>query len=139
LLDEVFEFTEAEEAFEELEKKEKKEVVMKCSQKSEFSKKSGQEKVSTGNKKTEDVSKLAKKVMKARKNKDYDLGQVADYAVEYLSEEYPEVQKEIKKCEQAEEDEAALTGATFIATAGTMASAAVLGAGASSMMGGMAS
>lgn len=77
--------------------------------------------------------------MKARKDSDYDLTQVAKYAVDYLSEEYPEVKAEVEKCKKGEKEEAAVTGATYAAAAGTMAGAAVAGAGASSLMGGMAS
>lgn len=77
--------------------------------------------------------------MKARKMEDFDLTTVSEYAVEYLREEYPEVDEEVKKCQQGEEEEAAVTGTTYAAAAGAMAGVAVANAGASSIMGGMAS
>jgi len=82
---------------------------------------------------------LAKNVIKARKSDDYDFVTVAKYAVEYLSEEYEEVADEVKKCEKSRGDKAAVTGTTYAATSCAMAATAVAGAGAGSMMGGMAS
>lgn len=114
-------------------------MIKNCSKKSNFSTRGNQESVSRAHRGTDDVSEFAKNVMKARNNDDYDLAQVAEYAVEYLSEEYPEVKDEVDKCKKAEEDEAAVTGATYAAAAGTMAGTAIAGAGASSLMGGMAS
>jgi hypothetical protein len=77
--------------------------------------------------------------MQARKDPSYDLTQVADLAVDYLREEYEEVDEEVKKCEKAESEEAAVTGTTYAAAGGTMAGMAVANAGGGSMMGGMAS
>ena len=76
--------------------------------------------------------------MTARNSKDYDLKQVSDFAVEYLREEYPEVEREVKKCEEAEAQQTAVSTAAYSAAAGTMAASAVASAGASSLMGGMA-